>query len=79
MNIETFKKLNTLVDKRNRYEENIKLLNDNKGRLNHIGLFKDIYKIYFDDELLPIIANYYKNKIYELDKQLEKFTVLEKM
>lgn len=72
MNKELFGELKTLIDKKNKYEEFLKYLKG-KTYYNTIELCKGMNRIYFEDDLIPILINYFENKIEEINQKISKF------
>ena len=72
MNKELFKELEMLMNKKREYEGNLKALNT-KPYCNFIELSKGMYKFYFESDLIPVLINYYEEKIEQLNDEINKF------
>lgn len=72
MNKELFGELKKLIDDKGKYEEFLKYL---KGKTysNTIELRKGLDRIYFEDDLIPILINYFENKIEKINQKISKF------
>lgn len=72
MNKELFEELEILMNKRSKYEMFLKELKS-KPYYNKIELCKGLYKIYFEDDLILVLIDYYEKKIEELNDKIDKF------
>ena len=72
MNKELFKELEILMNKKSEYEMFLKELK-RKPYINKIELSKGLYRIYFEDDLILVLIDYYEKKIEELNDKIDKF------
>lgn len=72
MNKELFRELQALIVKKSEYEEFLKELKD-KPYTNKIELCNGLYRIYFENDLIPVLINYYENKIEKFNQKISKF------
>lgn len=72
MNIDLFRELDRLMNKKRETESFLKHLKEN-NYINSIALSKGLYKFYFDDDLIPVLIKYFEEKIEELDNKISKF------
>lgn len=72
MNKELFKELEILMNKKSEYEMILKHLKD-KPYINKIELNKGLIEFYFEEDLIPVLIDYYEKKIEELDDKIDKF------
>ena len=72
MNIELFEELQRLISKKKEYQDFIKHLKG-KPYLNKIILNKGLITMYFEDDLIPILIEYYEEEIKKIDNTISKF------
>lgn len=72
MNMELFKELRSLISKKEEYQDFVRHLKD-KPYINEILLNKGLIKMYFGDDLIPILIEYYEEKIKKIDNKISKF------
>lgn len=72
MNVDLYKELNALMNKKKELESFLEQLKKH-NYINSITLSKGLYKFYFDDDLIPILIKYFEDKVGELDNKISKF------
>lgn len=72
MNIDLYEELNVLISDKKQMESFLEQLKkDNYSKL--IALNKGLYRYYFDDDLIPVLINYFEEKIKKIDDKISKF------
>lgn len=72
MNEEIFRELEALIKDKNVIKDVLEGLKNNP-KCNKIVLQKGLYQYYFGEDLIPILINYYENKIEKIDQKISNF------
>lgn len=72
MNIDLYEELSVLISDKKQIESFLEQLKKNNySKL--IALNKGLYRYYFDDDLIPVLINYFEEKIKKIDDKISKF------